>query len=277
MPGVGRGTAPLPCAQLPPLAGDGRYAHIADRFGALTQIQGVCACHVHVGVENPDRAVAVGNLLRTQLPLLLAISGNSPFADGRDTGYASWRSVLVDRWPTGGAPPWLGSAAEFDALTSAITATGAMLDPGMLYWYVRPSPSHPTVETRISDVCLTVDDTMLLALLVRASVLSGMRAPLTHDHVLRGAIWRAARGGFDEPMFDIRHETEVSPGEALLALVDALTPTLDRLGDLAEVHRLVALVRKHGAGASRQRREYASAASLRAVSAYVAEQTTAGI
>ena len=136
--------------------------------------QGICGCHVHVAVPDREAAIQVGNRLRPWLPLLLAVTANSAIYRNTDTGYASWRSILWQRWPVAGPPPQFDSADEYDAVVRQLLDTGAMLDDGMVYWDVRPSANFPTVEVRVADVPATVAETVLFAALVRGAVMTAL-------------------------------------------------------------------------------------------------------
>ena len=142
--------------------------------------------------------------------VLLALSANSAIYRGVDTGYASWRNVLWGRWPSAGPPPYFESVAHYDAEVSMLLDCGAMLDDGMLYWDIRPSSKFPTVEIRVADVPATAAETVLLATLSRAAVMTalnaydrGERAPRIDDHVVRAAYWKAAHDGLDGQAVDV--------------------------------------------------------------------------
>ena len=142
--------------------------------------------------------------------VLLALSANSAIYRGGDTGYASWRNVLWGRWPSAGPPPYFESVAHYDAEVSMLLDCGAMLDDGMLYWDIRPSSKFPTVEIRVADVRATAAETVLLATLSRAAVMTalnaydrGERAPRIDDHVVRAAYWKAAHDGLDGQAVDV--------------------------------------------------------------------------
>src|SRR5258708_5648713 len=153
-----------------------RFRTIASRFGYLAGTRGVCAGHVHVGVPDRETAVQVGNYLRPWLPALLALTANSPIHRGVDTGFASWRSIMLSRWPCSGPPPWFASVEHYDAVVEEMVEGGVILDEGMINWDVRPSAHLPTVEVRVSDVPATVDETVLLATVVRALVMTALRS-----------------------------------------------------------------------------------------------------
>ncbi|NEA50554.1 glutamate--cysteine ligase [Streptomyces sp. SID10815] len=195
-----------------------RYVRITERFGPLVKDQGVCSCHVHVGVPDLATAVAVTNHLRPWLPLFLALTANSPFWHGADTGHASWRVMVWSRWPTAGPPPFLHSAEHYEEVVRSLVTSGAALDPGMLYWYARPSRHVPTVEVRVADVLPTVTQTVAYALLVRAvvararaAVAAEAPAPRVDQDVLTAACWRAARDGVTGHLLDMFSHSAGAP------------------------------------------------------------------
>jgi carboxylate-amine ligase len=265
---VASGTAALGEPGPPPVLDKPRYHRIATRFGPL--IEQLCAngCHVHIGVPDPEEAVQVVNHLRPWTPLLLALSANSPFFQGRDTGHASWRTVLWSRWPTATPPPYLRSVAHYEQLAGALVDSGAALDTGMLYWSARPSRHVPTVEIRVADVMPTVADTVAFALLVRAMVAAalvqvrrGRPAAPIEDAVLRAALWRAARDGLaGQSMALPSHGSpRLRPARHLVtALVRRLDEHLAATNDAEPVREWLRLLRAQGTGATRQRVAYQS-------------------
>lgn len=254
---VATGTPPVGRPGPPPVTGSPRYRRMADAYGLLTEDQGVCACHVHVGVPDLEHAVAASNHLRPWLPALLLLSANSPFFDGADTGHASWRTTVWARWPVAGAPPYFRSPDEYTALVAQLVAAGVILDAEMVYWYVRPSRHVPTVEVRVADVPATVEETVLQAALVRAVVTTGFElgrsAPCVPAAVLDPACRQAALAGLEGRCLD-PVTGHAAPGWALVdALFAHVRPALAALGDLDAVTSCLSWLRTHGGGASRQR------------------------
>ena len=218
----------------------------------IAQEQGICGCHVHVAVSDLDDAVHVCNRLRPWLPLLLAVSANSAIYRDQDSGYASWRNIQWGRWPTAGPPPHLESADAYHATLQALQDLGAMLDDGMVYWDARPSARFPTVEVRVADVPATVAETVLLATLVRAAVMTAlheMRCGVPEvriaDEVLRAQYWRASREGLDG-----------RTRKAVMAFVSEISPALRALGEYDYATAELARVFVDGNGAMRQRRAW---------------------
>ena len=150
------GVSPFANAGLTMLTDAPRYQRLAARFPTATAVAGgTCACHVHVGIDNRDLGVQVLARLRLWLPTLLAISGNSPYANGADIGWDSLRYGRQLTWPTFRSPPVLRTADSYDRIVTALCRTGAVLDPRNVYFLARLSPRYPTLEVRIADTCLT--------------------------------------------------------------------------------------------------------------------------
>ena len=205
-----------------PITDTPRYREIAEKFGMIAHEQGICGCHVHVAVPSRETAVRVSNRLRPWLPLLLALTANSAVYRAADTGHASWRSVLWARWPSAGPPPHFDSVDEYDAVVAMMRHAGAMLDDGMVYWDVRPSANFPTVEVRVADVPATVGETVLLATLIRACVMTaldderrGEPIPPLAPHALKAAYWKSARDGLDGQAVDLESH-QPAPARMLL-------------------------------------------------------------
>ncbi|GGN77433.1 glutamate--cysteine ligase [Nocardia rhizosphaerihabitans] len=226
-----------------------RYQRMAEHFGALAE-QVICGCHVHVCVPERDLAVQVSNHLSHWLPPLLALTANSPIAEGIDTGHASWRHVVWARWPSAGPPPYFRSAAHYDDIVAGLAEDGHILDPAMVYWDVRLSAHLPTIEIRISDVPATVLETALLASLVRALVITSVAA-IGRGHLavpiastrLRSACSCAARDGLASTRFP----------PALTQLLCHVRSALEESGDYEFTRDALATVLTSGNGAVRQR------------------------
>ena len=233
-----------------------RYQRIEAEYGELARQSLVCAMHVHVEVDGDDEGVAVIDRIRPWLPVLIALSANSPYWRGVDTRHASWRSQIWSRWPSGGPQEPFGDVAGYRRTAARMMEWGASLDPGMLYFDVRLSESFPTVEIRVADVCPAADDAVTIAGLARALVCSAVRddqPPLPmRTELLRAARWRAARWGMDGDLLDPQN------GE-LVPAWDLVDRTLDSL-DLGDDHDLLAdglaAIRERGTGARLQREAY---------------------
>ncbi|MEU6079401.1 glutamate--cysteine ligase [Streptomyces sp. NPDC047108] len=256
-----------------------RFAEIVRvHAGQVTDYQ-ACGCHVHVGVPDRERAVAVVNHLRPWLPTLLALSANSPFDRGHDSGYASWRMMEQARFPGAGVPPWCGSAREFDTRVARLVEAGALIDSAMSFWLARPSPQWPTVEVRTADALGVPGEAVLQAGLTRGLVMTalddlarGREAPQGDDQLLAAALWSAARYGLDGPAVDPADARRIPVRRAVDRLLEHVTPALESTGDLGTVGEALARLRQTGSGAHRQRTAYVH--GLPAVVDLLVEQTS---
>jgi carboxylate-amine ligase len=278
---IASGTPPIGDPGPPPITDDPRYGRMALAYGALIENQGVCGCHVHVYVPNPERAVQVCNHLRPWLPVLLALGANSPFMHGTDTGHASWRSLVWWRWPISGVPPYLRSARQYESLVLSLIDAGVIVDRRMIYWYARPSSRFPTVEVRVADVAATVDESVVLAGLIRALVTTAdaaiqadRPAPRLSEPFARAASWRAARDGLDGWGIDLRTGELVPAPRLVDHLVHHVTPAMERNGDLDTVLAGLKRLRDRGSAAERQRRAFRRRGEIIDVVDFLAEQTT---
>lgn len=262
------------------VADDSRYRRIAERFGPIADQAAVCGCHVHVAVQSRAHAVAVATAVRPWLPTLLAVSANSPIYDGVDTGYASWRSVQWSRWPSAGPPPHLRSEAEYDREVSEMIRAGTILDDGMVYWDVRPSRRLPTVEIRVADVPADSADTVLLARLIRALVMSvdpAADAPVVPDSRLRRAYWLAAHDGLDGDAVDPASGIVLPAASRLADLVAHVRGALTVTGDLESVETHIDALLARGNGARRQREMLAAGSSVPEVATSLAVPHSVGV
>jgi carboxylate-amine ligase len=260
-----------------------RFRAIGAHYGPIAHDPAVCGLHVHVGV--PDRALAiqVGNHLRAWLPVVQALTVNSPLFEGADTGHASWRSVQLERWPSLGPAPVLESVEDYERTVRTLIASGVMLDESMVLWYARPSAAWPTVEIRVGDVGPTVDDTVLVAALIRALVATAVRdiavgvpVPRIPGLVLRAAHWNAAHLGLTGTLLDARLGAARPAWDLVEELVDTVKPALKNHGDLEPVRTGLARLGVEGTGAVRQRRILDRTGDVRAVLAELARLTVSG-
>jgi carboxylate-amine ligase len=263
-------TSPVPVTPIP-TEGD-RYARMLEAFGLTAREMLTCGCHVHVSVSDDEEGVAVLNRIRVWLPVLTALTANSPFWQGEDTGYASYRSQAWHRWPSAGPNEVFADAAEYHRLIDAVLATETVLDTGMVYFDARLSANWPTVEVRTADVALRVEDAVTLAGLVRGLVETAARdaragtpPPDVPAAVLRVAAWRAGQSGLSR---DLVHPLTGRPAPAadvLGALLEHVRPSLADAGDEQRVTDGLALLLRRGTGADLQRRVHRETGDLSAV------------
>ncbi|MFI5627090.1 glutamate--cysteine ligase [Nocardioides sp. NPDC051685] len=272
------GTTPLPVR--PQTFDSERYAAIAEQFGLTASEQLTCGCHVHVSVDSDDEAVGALDRIRTWLPVLLALSANSPFWQGGDSGYESYRSQAMTRWPTNGPTEIYGSGQAYLDHLRLLVGTGVPLDEGMAYFDARPSRRYPTLEVRVADVCLDPRDAVLVAALARALVETGARewaqgrpADPTSVAVIRLAMWQAGRHGITGDLLDPKTHRPRPAREVVEQLVEHVGTALRDAGDLVRVEKGVGRVFTRGTGSSEQRRIHAEEGRLDRTVVRLAELT----
>src|SRR3982751_5469762 len=217
------GTAPRSTFADFELTTTGRYSRMQQQYRLLVDEQLICGTQVHVGVSDRHLAVEIAQRIARDLPVLLALSASSPFWNGSDTGYASIRTTIWQRWPTAGATGPLASAAEYDDLITDLIGTGVIADEKMAYFDVRPSAHAPTLELRVCDACPLVDDAVLIAGLFRAMVRAAeldVEAGRPHLPVPaplhRASMWQAARGGLTRELLDGTEHPRPHPAPQVL-------------------------------------------------------------
>lgn len=263
------------------------YAAIRHEYRALAETQSIFGMHVHVGVPAHLDRVRVANAARHWLPHLLAITASSPFFEGRDTGYCSFRTLIWRRWPRTGAPPRFEDAGEFALLLRWLQETQCIDAPGRLYWDLRPHHVYPTIEFRAQDVTPRLEDAIAAAALARA-VVAGVAAGILREPALPASIaqallgenaWRAARDGTDAVFVDVfsPEPRTIEARDAVLALAERLRPLAAEMGD-EEALQGVAEVFDRGCAAARMREVAKDAGGdLRKVAAWAASETLLGL
>ncbi|HEX8747224.1 MAG TPA: carboxylate-amine ligase [Pyrinomonadaceae bacterium] len=240
-----------------------RYLGIAQEYEQLAREQLIYGCHVHIGIKSREIAIGVMNRARLWLAPLLAMAANSPFWLGWDTGYSSFRTEIWRRWPMSGTPQVFGSRAEYDSLVESLVSTGSVSDATKIYWDVRPSARFETLEFRVTDVCMTVDEAVMIAGLVRAltrtcygQAARDERLPPIRPELLRAAKWRAARYGLEAELVDVEEGRAVPARVLIEKLLAHLRPALEEYGDWEEVSEIVRATLTRGNGAARQREAF---------------------
>jgi carboxylate-amine ligase len=224
--------------------------------------------------------VAALDRIRIWLPVLLALSANSPFWHGTGTGFASYRYQAWTRWPTAGPTDVFGTAAAYDDHRRQLLGTQVPLDAGMLHFDARLCEHHPTVEVRIADVCLNAAHAAVIAALVRALVETAARAWAAGDpapdvpaSLLRIWSWQASRCGVEERLIDPATGTPAPAGDVIARLLDAVRPVLAKYEEEEAVEAVLADILRHGTGARYQRAAYAVRHEVRDVVAAALEVT----
>ena len=255
----------------PQVSPNDRYRDMIDTFGETARTGQTCGCHVHVAIDSPQEGVGVIDRITPWLPVLVAIAANSPYYEGRDTTYASWRSQAWSRWPSAGATEAFETVEGYEETSRLLKMTGAARDDKMLYYDARLSQGQPTVEVRVLDVCTDPADAVLCTALVRGLVqtaadawAAGQERDRWRAEVLRACTWRAAHVGLSGALV-LPQLRELRPArEVLGALVEHVRPALELAGDLDRVRAGVERVLQAG-GATRQRAAYERTGSVQGV------------
>jgi carboxylate-amine ligase len=252
------------------LSAGARYQQIGATMGALARREPTMAQHVHVAV--PDAACAVRALdgLRADLPQMLALSANSPFWCGDDSGFASIRTPIFSTFPRVGIPRRFGSYDEYVSLVDSMLRAGAIPEPGFLWWDARLRPRLGTVEIRIMDAQSRVADAAALAALVHCLVhrhAHGLQASEIEPEMLAENRFLAARDGVRAHLIDDRARVRRPASDALTELFDDCRAIAERLGCASGLEHAEALARDDGA--ARQRR-HVRRAGLAGLSSWLA-------
>jgi carboxylate-amine ligase len=253
-----------------------RYGVLLERFGSVVGQLNLCGCHVHVSVPDLDTAVQVMTLARPYLPLLAAITASSPYHEGIDTGYDTYRLAQLSLWPQGGPPPPLESGADYLDTIERLVAMGLVDDASAVLWELRPSLRYPTLEFRIADMCPDVLDVVLYAAVARSLVrtlVTRAPAPSLSDPELRAARWQAARYGLSGRLWSPARGEAVAARVALEDLMAELRPDLDEHGEVDVVEELMSRLLRQGNAASRQREVFAASGNVRDVAAAMVRLT----
>jgi carboxylate-amine ligase len=257
-----------------------RYVELVDALQWAIERQLIFGLHIHVGLDSPEQAIHVANALRTWLPELLALSANSPFWHGRDSGLSSTRSKVFDAMPRSGLPPRFESFDEFTQLVDRGVRTNSFEDYTFIWWDLRPHPRLGTVEVRICDAQTRLEHVAVLVALVQSLVATlaaryDREGPLPCQPITLIAEnkWRAVRYGLDADLVDLVRDEERPARDALRELAEIAAPAAERLGCADELG-LLEVVLERGDGASEQRRAAEEAGgSLLAVTQALCERT----
>ncbi|GGY62032.1 putative glutamate--cysteine ligase 2 [Streptomyces xanthochromogenes] len=275
-------SAPLVGEGQVPVTSGRRYGRLYDKGGRMAEELLINGMHVHVGMPDRETGVAVLNRIRVWLPTLLAMSANSPFWEGRDTSFASWRTLVFSRWPVGGVPPHFDGLTDYEESIDALVASSVISDTGQLYWHARLSEHYPTVEVRCMDVQLRVDDAAMLAGIVRALAATALRdhkndvcEPKVRPEILQAAMWHAARHGLSSTLLD-PYGRPAPAGDVLCELVEHITFALEEHGDTRHVEPLISRLLREGTGADQQRQALTRGADMTALTDFITQETILG-
>ncbi len=276
------GTHPFSRWQQQGITPKARYQELVQTYRQLIREQIIFGCHVHVGVPSPEVAPLLLNHTRIWLAPLLALSANSPFWEGDDTGYSSYRTGLWWTVPLAGPPPYFTSRAHYDETIEMLVQTKSVEDATRLYWDMRLPTRFNTIEFRVMDVCIKLDEAVVLAGLIRALVRQAYQQVLDNEpwqpipaEILRVANWRAARYGLQGKLLDLRTNQLRPAPDLILELLEFVRPSLEAEGDWQRVSAGMLAMLQSDNGAQRQRNVYAQRRNLHDVVDFLVNETRA--
>lgn len=256
-----------------------RYEWLTNAFQDISKRLVAFGLHVHVGVDSGDKAIQLCDRLLRHLPTLLALSVNSPYWNGRDTGLCSYRTKLMEALPTAGLPQPMRNWSEFVWLIEHLCDTGFINSIREIWWDMRPHHEFGTVEIRIMDMPLNMHHLLGLVALTQSLVAAvsedidhGAYQYDCHPMIAKQNKWHAARYGLDAKFVDPAELKAISAREAVTRLIDAVGPTAERLGCADELRNLDDIL-DHGTGADRQRAVFNETQSLEKVVEYLVAQS----
>ena len=263
---------------------DPRYDSVVEEMQVLARANLIFGLHVHVGIHDRTTALQIFNEACYFLPHLLALSTNSPFWLGRNSGLKSFRTKVFDRFPRTNIPEYFESPAEFDDFVRILVQTNCIDNGKKIWWDLRPHPFFETIEFRVCDIPMRMDETVTIAALIQAICvkLYNLRAQNLGWRRYRRALilenkWRASRWGIDGKLIDFGKEIEVPFRELASEMLEFVDDVVDDLGSRQEVER-VNWILENGTGADRQLRVFhETEGDLKKVFDYICDETSHGL
>ena len=277
------GTHPLTHWKNVPIVESPRYAKIVADLGMIARANLIFGLHVHVAIEDPETRVQIMNQTRYFLPHIFALSVNSPFWCGNNTGWKSYRTKVFERFPRTGIPGHYRSWSEFQEFVDLLIASECIDDGKKIWWDIRVHPLFPTLEYRICDVPMRVDETICIAALFQAITVKMWnlhRQNMSWRQYRRALITenkqRAARYGIDGSLIDFGKQIQVKTRSLITELLEFVDDVVDELGSRKEVEYANTILER-GTGADRQLAVFEKSGDLRDVVDYIIEETKAGV
>jgi carboxylate-amine ligase len=263
---------------------DERYLQLVEDMQIVARANLIFGLHVHVGIEDREVLIQIMNQMRYFLPHLLALSANSPFWIGMNTGLKSYRCKVFDRFPRTNIPDTFSSWADFENFVNLLIRTNSMDNAKKIWWDIRPHPFFDTLEIRVCDIPMRVDETLAIAALIQATAVKLYRLHARNQSwrlysraLLMENKWRAARYGIGGMLIDFGREQEVSERDLILEYLDFVDDVVDELGSREAING-IRWILENGTGADRQLKIWEqSGHDLKAVVDYMISETRAGL
>jgi carboxylate-amine ligase len=262
---------------------DPRYDEIIDEMRDVARGNLIFGLHVHVGIDNRNEGIEIMNAVRYFLPHIYALSTNSPFWCGRNTGFKSYRSKVFDKFPRTGIPDFFSSAAEYDEYVNLLIKTKCIDNGKKIWWDIRVHPFFNTIEFRMCDVPMRIDETICLAAIMQALVVkihklhrSNLSFRPYHRMLINENKWRAARYGIQGKLIDFGKQEEVDYRILAGELLEFIDDVIDELGSRKEIEYIHQIM-EMGTGADRQLAVFEQTGDMNAVVDYIVSETKIGI
>jgi carboxylate-amine ligase len=262
---------------------DERYKNIVEDMQLVARANLIFGLHVHIGIEDREIAIQLMNHARYFLPHILALSANSPFWLGMDTGLKSYRCKVFDKFPRTNIPDYFPSYGEYENFVKLLIKTGCIDNAKKIWWDIRPHPFFSTLEFRVCDIPMRVDETIALAALMQATLakLYKLHAANQGFRLYRRALvmenkWRAARYGINGKMIDWGKQKEVPIRDLILEYLDFVDDVVDELDSREEINYIRTIL-ETGNGADRQLKVFQETGDLKKVVDYIIEETEVGL
>jgi carboxylate-amine ligase len=260
-----------------------RYDEIVQEMQEAARSNLIFGLHVHVGIANKNMAIHIMNTIRYFLPHVYALSCNSPFWEGRNTGFKSFRTKVFDKFPRTGIPDRFDSWDDFKNYVNLLIKTNCIDNAKKIWWDVRVHPFYDTIEFRICDVPTRIDETIAITAVFQALVvklyklrLQNMSFIMYTRTLINENKWRASRYGIDGKLIDFGKQVELDTRVLILELLDFIDDVVDELGSRGAINYIHTIL-ESGTGADRQLAVYAETGSLEKVVDYILDETIAGI
>ncbi|HEU4552257.1 MAG TPA: carboxylate-amine ligase [Chitinophaga sp.] len=272
------GTHPFSKWEMQLITDHPRYFEIVNEMQDAARSNLIFGLHVHVGMENREMALHIANSVRYFLPHIFALSTNSPFWEGRNTGFKSFRTKVFDKFPRTGIPDYFGSIEEYDNYIKLLIKTNCIDNAKKIWWDLRVHPFFNTVEFRVCDIPLTIDETCTLAALFQAVCakvyklrMQNLNFIIYNRALVNENKWRASRYGIDGNLIDFGKEMEVNARALIYELLDFVDDVVDDLGSRPFIENTSRILER-GTGADQQLRIYEQTNNLVTVADFIVQQ-----
>jgi len=262
---------------------DERYQRVLEDMQMIARANLVFGLHVHIGIEDRNAAIHIMNSMRYFLPHILALSANSPFWMGMRTGFKSYRSKVFERFPRTGIPDTFANWSDYETFVNLLVKTGCIDNGKKIWWDIRPHPFFNTLEVRVCDIPMRLDETLAIAALIQATMLMlwKLHASNKSYRIYGRALisenkFRASRYGLDGKLIDFGKEAELPERDLILEYLALIDDVVDELGSREEINYIHEML-KMGTGADRQLKVFEETGDLKKVVDYLVSETKIGV